>query len=245
MKPTIIRIAFDAEFKHRSVYERESWLKAWFDGHVLPVIKAMPDLRSVFGQDFARRQDLSVIWVCQQQQDLSLSTPLVIEIRNCPFDQQKQLLFAVCDHLPRWMAGALDANGNGASQAEAAVQRYGTGRIAEVDMSHAWYRDYMPRLIARIEDATLALPRDADVLADFRAIKKDKGVAKIPRDERQKGADKGTRHGDSAIAAALCVYAADVMEYSVIEYTPVPSKSSRWDSDDFDNDLPEYDQGCW
>jgi phage FluMu gp28-like protein len=42
-------------------------------------------------------------------------------MRNVPFDQQRQVLFYVVDHLPNFMAGANDARGNGQWLAEVAA----------------------------------------------------------------------------------------------------------------------------
>jgi len=48
--------------------------------------------------------------------------------------------------------------------------------------------------------------RDADVLADLRALQVIRGVPRLP-DVRAKGQDAGRRHGDAAIALALAFYA--------------------------------------
>lgn len=240
----MLRLRFPDSFKHRSPNVRAGAVRDWCEAFLVPFLVTLADKRHFFGQDFGRKQDLSVIWVLQQQQDLSLASPLVIELRNCPFDQQRQLLFYLVDSLPRFMAGALDATGNGSYLAEVAAQRYGAGRIAEVDLSQNWYRDNMPRLVAHIEDGTIVLPKDADILADLRAIKKIKGVMKVPRDERSQGADGNKRHGDAAVALVLGIYAAEVMEHASIEYTPLPDKDEHWD-EGFDDDFDGGFGGAW
>jgi len=63
----------------------------------------------------------------------------------------------------------------------------------------------MPRYKAAFEDGTIEIPKDADVLADHRAIVLEQGVAKVA--ERRAGADGKGRHGDSAMAAALAFFA--------------------------------------
>ncbi len=131
-------------------------------------------------------------------------TPFVVELRNIPFRNQEQVLFYIADRLPRLTAGAMDARGNGQYLAETAAQRYG-GRIVQVMLSEAWYRENMPRYKAAFEDSTIEIPKDADILSDHRAIVVEHGVAKIS-DRRTGGEGKG-RHGDSAMAAALAFFA--------------------------------------
>jgi len=63
--------------------------------------------------------------------------------------------------------------------------------------------------------------QDADILADNRAIKVNKGVAQIPDNARTKGVDGKQRHGDGAIAGALAVYATTLDPYQAPEYETV------------------------
>jgi len=51
----------------------------------------------------------------------------------------------------------------------------------------------------------IELPKDAEILSDYRAIVWDRGVAKVA--ERNTGGKDKPRHGDSAIAGALAWYA--------------------------------------
>jgi phage FluMu gp28-like protein len=136
-----------------------------------------------------------------------------------PFRQQEQILFYVVDRLPRLIGGALDALGNGQYLAEIARQRYGP-RIEQVMLSAQWYRENMPRYKAAFEDGMVELPRDAEVLADHRALEVEKGYAHIP-DRR----DQKDRHGDAAIAAALAYYASSIRAQQPA-YTPAPRRPS-------------------
>jgi len=133
------------------------------------------------------------------------------------------VLFYVADHLPRFTTGAMDARGNGQYLAETAAQRYG-GRIVQVMLSEAWYRENMPRYKAAFEDGTIEIPKDADVLADHRAIVLEQGVAKIS--ERRAGSDGKGRHGDSAMAAALAFFASRA-DAGQIAYTPARASGKR------------------
>ena len=82
----------------------------------------------------------------------------------------------------------------------------------------------MPRYKAAFEDGTIEIPRDADVLADHRAIVLEQGVAKIS--ERRAGSDGKGRHGDSAMAAALAFFASRA-DAGQIEYIAARAKWKR------------------
>lgn len=192
------------EMRHR---EMADWCKAELD----PVLSKLPNRLSWFGEDFGRDVDLTVIWPVQDSPGLRLSTPFMIELSNCPFTQQEQVLFYMADRLPMFSGGALDKRGNGAFLAERARQRYGKEIIEEVAASNTWYIENMPPFKAYIEDKTISLPRDREILDDLRAIKKIKGVPKIP-DVRTERAGGGKRHGDAAIAGCLAVFAARTIE---------------------------------
>jgi phage FluMu gp28-like protein len=83
----------------------------------------------------------------------------------------------------------------------------------------------MPRFKAAFEDGAIALPRDADILLDHRAIVIERGVAQIGA-RRMRGSDKKSRHGDSAIAAALA-YFASRQEVAEIDYRSISRVRQR------------------
>jgi len=85
------------------------------------------------------------------------------------------VLFYIADRLPRFTTGAMDARGNGQYLAETSAQRYGA-LIVQVMLSESWYRENMPRYKAAFEDGTIEIPKDADVLADHRAIVLEQGA---------------------------------------------------------------------
>jgi phage FluMu gp28-like protein len=143
----------------------------------------------------------------------TLATPFLLELRDCPFAQQEQILFYVCDRLPMLAGGALDKGGNGAFLAERARQEYGADRIEQVSFYDSWLLENWPPAKAMLEDRTVSIPKDNDVMDDLRAVQKVKGVPKIPS-TRTKAGDGGKRHGDAAIAYVLAVYASRHFEYS-------------------------------
>ncbi len=211
----VIRWEMPAEFAERSEEVRRAETAAFLEDQrgADPRRRSTRRSPTCFGEDFGRLGDLTVIWPLQIARDLKRRTPFVVELRNIPFRQQEQILFYIADRLPRFIGGAMDARGNGQYLAETARQRYGA-RIAQVMLSTEWYREQMPRFKAAFEDGAIAIrarrrhparpSRDRD-RARHRAWSANGGCA---------GAISKSRHGDSAIAAALAYFASrqDVAE---------------------------------
>lgn len=221
MKPGIpvVRLTQDDKFTLLPAHLREAETRDWCEAHLLPLLEQLdPNLDTYFGNDFARDGDVAAFAPLQQTKALQLVTPFLLEMRNVPFEQQKQILFYIIDRLPRFRAGALDARGNGQYLAEVCAQKYGGTRIAQVMLTQEWYRENMPPFKAAIEDGKMTLPQDADVLADLRTIVMEKGVAKVPDSARVKGSDGRDRHGDTAVALALATFAVLSMEPAPIEF---------------------------
>ena len=221
----VVRWACDDKFAMLPAHVREADAAEFCERHLKPLLATLdPDLNSYYGQDFARSGDLSVIWPIQVQKNLRRRPPFLVELRNVPFEQQRQILFYIARRLPRFTAAAMDATGNGAYLAEVAAQEFGFQRIAQVKLNESWYREAMPKFKAAFEDGLTALPRDADVLADHKAIKIVRGVPVVIRETQKagKGEDAkkgGKRHGDSAIAHLLAYIATltDVPDLDDIE----------------------------
>lgn len=214
----VVRWAVPAAFAQLPRHVREAECED-FCRKLDPLIEKLPaNLRHYFGSDFARSGDASDIWPLIETPGLKYETPFVIELRNVPFEQQRQVLFYLVKRLPRFTGGAMDARGNGQYLAEVAMQEFGATRIAQVMLSLEWYRENMPPLRAAFEDKTITVPRDADVMADLRAIKKERGIAKVPDGATYRGSDGHQRHGDAAVAAALALFAARMIVGAAIEF---------------------------
>ena len=179
----------------------------WCREQLDPIIEQLnPNWQTVFGEDFARSGDLTDIIPFQRRPDLVWRAACIVELRNVPFKQQEQILFYLLDRLPYFVGGAMDARGNGQYLAEVARQRYGE-KVQAVMLSTEWYREQMPRYKAAFEDRGLLLAKHADILDDHRLIKMNKGIAKVPDDAHTTGADGKQRHGDSAVAGSLGIFA--------------------------------------
>lgn len=204
----VLRWECKAGFELLSDHIRAAECRDWLEGQMLPHLERLPpEAISFDGEDFGRSGDLSVHVPLIQHQNLVRRVPFTVELRNVPFRQQEQVAFYLLDRLPRFTGGAFDARGNGQYLAEVAMQRYGATRIQQVMLSEAWYREHMPPVKAALEDGNLQdLPKDADTLADLRAVQIVRGVPRVP-DTRSTGEDKGKRHGDAAVAVALAYYA--------------------------------------
>jgi phage FluMu gp28-like protein len=203
----VIRYEQPTSFGALADHIRHAEVSDWCEEILKPLLIGIDSKQNaVFGEDFARTGDLTVMKFWLENQKANWRELFQLELRNMPFQQQEQILYYICDRLPRFQFGALDARGNGQYLAERAMQRYGEGRIAQVMITEAWYRENMPAYKAAFEDQTIMMARDADVIEDHRAFKVIKGVAKLP-ELRQKGKDNKKRHGDSGIAGAMAWFA--------------------------------------
>lgn len=205
----LVRGRWPAEFGHLPAHLREAEIRAWCEENLAPVLRELdPDLPHALGGDFGRRGDLSVDVILAEGQDLVSRCKLVVELSNCPFEQQRQILFYIGERLPRFRAAALDATGNGAYLAEVAMQRFGS-RVEQVKLSDAFYLDHWPRCRAALQDETLTgLPRDAQIRDDLRAVRLIDGIPKLPKAATQVAdGPKLQRHGDAAVAVLLAHYA--------------------------------------
>ncbi len=245
----VIRWEKEAAFAEMAEEARRAETAAFLEDRVGPALDALdPALATCFGEDFGRLGDLTVIWPLQIGRDLLRRTPFVVELRNIPFRQQEQILFYIADRMPRMIGAAMDARGNGQYLAETARQRYGA-RVAQVMLSAEWYRENMPRFRAAFEDGTIAIPRDADILLDHRAIVVENGVAHVG-DRRMRGAEGKPRHGDAAIAAALAYFASH-LERAEIAYRAAPRVLPARRAGDFGDFIPRsgrakfFASGAW
>ena len=232
----VLRWECPAGFKLQPDTARSRAAELWCAEQLTPLLLRLdPQRRHVLGEDFGRIRDLTVLWPLAIGRDLRRRTPFVVELRNVPFEQQRQVLFWVCDRLPRFGSMKMDAGGNGAYLAEVAMQRYGELIVEGIQLSEPWYRENMPPMRAALEDSQLDLPADDETLGDFRMLKLVRGVARIPHarlnDERK------SRHGDAAIAACLA-YAASRAEPEEFGYrAAVRDDGRRSERSDPDHDV--------
>jgi len=185
---------------------RRASMLEWLEREAAPILRRFgnQDITWYLGGDFAMRQDRSAYPIGFVSQDLKRHIPLLIELRACPYDQQKQVLYWLVSTVESmghsFKKGVLDANGNGMALAQEARQKFRAERIVELMPTDAWLREHTPRFRAAFEDKTMLIPADLDVRNDLRQLQIRGGVAKVPSDVRTNGSDGGKRHGDAAVS---------------------------------------------
>ncbi|HFU6585975.1 TPA: hypothetical protein ACGPD8_001873 [Klebsiella quasipneumoniae] len=207
----VIRLALDDDFIHMTETERAAWGNDWIDRELRPVMAETlnPELRHVFGMDFARHRHFSSIVPMAILQNLCRDVPFLLELNNVPSALQQQILFWLIEHLPRQSGGAMDATGPGMVLAEYTADRYGRPRIAEITLNRKWYGFWMPKFTGLFEDSMIILPRDENTAQDLRAVENIDGVPMVASLEKKDLKDPElVRHGDTAIAGCLANYAA-------------------------------------
>jgi phage FluMu gp28-like protein len=220
----VLRLERTSTFTLWPEHMREADIKEWIKANLDPILaKLDPALAHCFGFDFARKVDLSVFMPAAIGKDLVRRVPFLLEMRNVPFAQQRQVLWHIIERLPRKRAGKMDAGGNGQETAELTVQKFGTW-IEPVMLTEPWYRENMPPYKGAFEEATIELPRDSEVLNDHRAVKLVRGVGRVP--EHSAGEDGKKRHGDSAIAGAL-MYAASRADPEFYGYDAASTRAAQ------------------
>ncbi|WP_299378492.1 hypothetical protein [uncultured Kiloniella sp.] len=188
--------------------DRERKTKEWIKDNLKPVIDNLPtDQRSVFGFDFGRDGDLSVLWALQEASPLVWETAFILEMRKIPFDAQWIITDFTIDELPLFTHCKFDARGNGQSHAEKALQKKGESYVDCVMLSAPWYREWFPKYRAAFEGSNIIVPKSEDIIADHRLVQLVKGNPGMS-DSRTKGSDGQYRHGDSAVAGVLAWAAA-------------------------------------
>ncbi|WP_242415077.1 hypothetical protein [Sphingomonas panni] len=175
--------------------------------HLAPILAGLDaDRRHDVGSDFARTGDAAALVVNELGRDLVRRARFVLEMRNVPFEMQRDVIFYIGERLPRFGHAAFDAGGNGAYIAEVCRQKFGE-RVSEIKLSQAWYGANSPAYIEAIGDRTVTLAADEDIVRDHQALQYVGGIVRVPDDMRYKGEDGLTRHGDAAIAGILAWFA--------------------------------------
>ncbi|HEY2070700.1 MAG TPA: hypothetical protein VGG48_14175 [Rhizomicrobium sp.] len=228
--PPVLRLQCTDGFAVMGQQYRETFIEDWLKANVDPVLEKLDKTCShAYGHDFARDGDLSVFAPIATLRNLTRRVPFVIEMRNVPFEQQRQVVFYVTERLPRRGAGKFDATGNGAYLAEVTMQKYGEAAVECVKLSQAWYLANMPKLKAAIEDRTFEYPADDFLTGDLAMITLVAGVPMVPPGAKADDRDGGKRHGDFAPAAALAYAASFAVILECRGYQGVARGQGKYD----------------
>lgn len=215
----VIRFTGTDDFNNARPDLREREMQDWINEHLKPLLKFVPELRHALGMDFGRSGDLSCIAPSEIASNLRVRIPFLVELKNVPYNQQLQVLFAICDVLPRKCGIVIDSRGNGSYVGEAAHDKYGTV-VQRLMPTEGWYRDNMPPYKAAFEDDTVEIPRHDGLLQSHRAIRLVRGVPRMPEG---KTADGG--HGDNAMACAYS-HAATRMNFGPVHASSRPRRGA-------------------
>lgn len=214
--PTI-GLTLPPEFASQPEGYRTKMIDKWCQESLKPLLDSLdPNCKNYFGLDFGRSSDLTCIAPIVEYAKYKLSCPWMVELRQVPFEAQKQILFYFVDHLPWFVRGAMDATGSGSYLAEVAVQKYGANRVEAITLSTKFYTAAYPKYKSSLTDGVLTIPAGRDILNDHKLVRLKDGVAKIPSDSRFKGSDNHMRHGDSVVALLLANWAA--VQKTVVHY---------------------------
>ncbi len=233
----IVRYQLPDSFKASKPEVRKAVIADFLRRDVRPHLDKLDQLRRHdTGMDFARSGDGSVLIVRELGQDLIRRDVLVLELRNIPYEAQRDIVFFVIEALPRFGHGAFDATGNGGYLAEVCQQKFGEARISAIKLSQEWYRENGTPYVGAFGDGTIEIPADEDIIRDHQALQYVGGIIKVPDDMRYKGGDGFERHGDAGIAGMLAWYASrqGAVEYG---YQPVTTREpDPWTGGDGEDD---------
>ncbi|EDT2337398.1 hypothetical protein PVQ90_003593 [Salmonella enterica] len=259
-------LTFEApeDFLSRAAWLRESEINAWCEEHLKPLLTALnPRSRYSFGEDFARRGDLTCFTVLEITEDLQKREAFRVELRNMPYEQQKHIMLYILTRIARLIGAAFDATGNGGFLAEAALEHFGPELVDCVMLSAKWYGEWMPKLKAEFEDQNIFVARHQTTLDDLRHIKVVAGIPQIDkgRTKDENATTAGSRrHGDFAVALCMANRAAYldgfVPDDEACQAMPERGRTMENAEDrgrffmtpeeeDADSAYHEFEQGCW
>ena len=155
------------------------------------------------GVDVGRAHDLTVIWVLEQVLDTLITRKIEI-MRNTPFSAQEDVLYRLLA-LPQVRRCCIDDTGLGMQFAERAKEKFGTYRVEAVRFTGPVKEELAYPVRAAFEDKTVKIPRDDEIRADLRSIRKTTTAAGNIRFEVDVGPGG---HADRFWALALAKHAA-------------------------------------
>ncbi|EAO3106333.1 hypothetical protein E3I62_10040 [Salmonella enterica] len=259
-------LTFEApeDFLSRAAWLRESEINAWCEEHLKPLLTALNERsRYSFGEDFARRGDLTCFTLLEITEDLQKREAFRVELRNMPYQQQRQIMLYILERVTRLIGAAFDATGNGDFLAEAALERFGPEMVDSVQLSAKWYGEWMPKLKAEFEDQNIFVARHQTTLDDLRHIKVVAGTPQIDkgRTKDENATTAGSRrHGDFAVSLCMANRAA-YMDGFVLDDEACQAMPERGrtmedaedrgrffmtpEEEDADSAYHEFEQGCW
>lgn len=155
------------------------------------------------GVDIGRKHDLTVFWILEKINGIYFTRKVKI-MKNKTFAEQQAALYRLMT-LPGLRRCCIDSTGLGMQLAEQAREKYGY-RVEPISFTGPIKEALAYPLRAAFEDRTIRIPKDNNIRADLRSIKKAVTKAGNIRFEADKGPGG---HADRFWAAAMALHAAD------------------------------------
>ncbi|MES0034707.1 terminase family protein [Mesorhizobium sp. M0046] len=236
----IIRIDLPLDFLHRPELQRRHLLAPHLDAIREALDRLDENRQHAFGYDPARKADPAIMSLLSIDKVLRRKSALTVELRNVPFQEQKEIATLMLKTAPRLCGAAIDATGLGMNLSEDLGRLFGLhteqtpgGLVWQVTLSQNWYNENFPPLKTAFEDANIALTRDAEHAVDLRLVKIIRGIPSIPPE--RVGVAGAKRHGDFAVALVLA-YFASRMQWHEYDYVPAVLPKSRFEERAQDGD---------
>ncbi|MBN2069112.1 MAG: terminase family protein [Opitutales bacterium] len=154
------------------------------------------------GIDIGRKKDLTVMWLMEKLGDV-LYTRRVITLKKMPFSAQEDILHELMElGISRV---CIDETGLGMQFAERAQDNYGKYVVEGITFTPNTKSELAYPLRGAFEDKKIRIPRDKDIEADIRGIRKEVTSAGNIRFSGERS-DRG--HCDRFWAMALALHAA-------------------------------------
>lgn len=166
------------------------------------------------GVDVGRLHDLTVIWILEETGGLLL-TRRIVEMRGMAFSAQEAELYSWLG-LPEVRRCCIDATGLGMQFAERAQSKFGQYRVEAVKFTGPVKEELAYPVRSAFEDKAIKIPRDDQVRADLRSIRKTTTAAGNIRFEADRGPGG---HADRFWALALAKHAASAGQAAPNIYT--------------------------
>jgi phage FluMu gp28-like protein len=122
------------------------------------------------GLDLARKRNLCIIDVGEKIGSVTYDR-LRIELHNKPFDEIKAPLWRLL-RLPSVVRACIDESGMGIQLCEEARQQFGY-KVEPITFTNPLKEELAFALRREFEDCNVRIPKDPDLRADFRALKKE------------------------------------------------------------------------
>jgi phage FluMu gp28-like protein len=181
------------------------------------------DERDLFmGVDIGRTSDLTVFWILERVAGSFFTRHLSV-MQNRTFSEQEGVLYDLLDN-PAIRRCCIDATGLGMQFAERAQEKYGTFRVEPVRFSGPVKEELAYPVRSLFEDKAVKIPKDDQVRADLRGIRKTTTAAGNIRFEADRGA---SGHSDRFWALALAVHAAAAGSVQFESATAIPWQTTK------------------